>query len=91
LTHTTIIDHVIRICDFPADSIMVEFIDHQQWPTLEHVVSGGFDDVGEFSTVRDDGITFEDTPMLIHLQRFKAFLLYFLNKTCWGEGPTSMM
>jgi hypothetical protein len=54
---------------------------------LEHVVSVGFDEVGEFVTVRDDRISFEYTPMLTHLQRFKAFQLYYRNKTCWGEGP----
>jgi hypothetical protein len=85
---TAIIDHVVDLCDFLADSIMMNFIDQQQWSTLEHVVSLGFDDVGEFFTVRDDGITFDDTPMLIHLQRFKAFLLYYHNKTCCSEGPT---
>jgi hypothetical protein len=26
--------------------------------------------------------------MLIHLCRFKEFLLYYKSKTCWGEGPT---
>jgi hypothetical protein len=67
---------------------MVKFIDQQQWSTLEHVVSVGFDEVGEFFTVRDDGITFEDTPMLIYLRRFKALLLYYKSKTCWGDGPT---
>jgi hypothetical protein len=44
--------------------------------------------IGEFFTVRDDGITFEDTPMLIHRRRFKALLLYYKSKTCWGDGPT---
>jgi hypothetical protein len=29
-THTAIIDHVIMLCDFPADSIMVKYIDQQQ-------------------------------------------------------------
>jgi hypothetical protein len=88
LEHTAIIDHIINLCDFLADSVMVKFIDQQQWSTLEHVVSVGFYDVGEFFTVRDDGITFNNTLMLIPLQRFKAFLLYYRNKTCWGEGPT---
>jgi hypothetical protein len=88
LACTAIIDHVINLCDFPADSIMVKFIDQQKWSTLEHVVSVGFDEVGEFFTDRDDGITFEDTPMLIHLRRFKALLLYYKSKTCWGDGPT---
>jgi hypothetical protein len=30
LAHTTIIDHIINLCDFAADSIMVKFIDQQQ-------------------------------------------------------------
>jgi hypothetical protein len=87
LALSIIIDHVMNLCDFPADSITVKFIDQQQWSTLAHVVSVGFDEVEEFFTVRDDGITFHNTPMLTHLQRFKAFLLYYRNKTCWGEGP----
>jgi hypothetical protein len=86
LTHTAIIDHVIRICDFPSDSVMVKFIDQQQWSTLEHVVSVGFDEVGEFFTVRDDGITFEDTPMLIHIRRFKAFFVVLSQQDMLGRG-----
>jgi hypothetical protein len=27
-------------------------------------------------------------PMLIHLYRFKAFLLYYKSKTFWGDRPT---
>jgi hypothetical protein len=73
---------------FPADSIMVKFINQQQWSTLEHVVSVGFEEVGKFFTVRDYGIPFEDIPMSIHLRRFKAFQLCYRSKTCWGEGPT---
>ena len=37
LTHSAIIDHIIQICDFPADSIMVKYIGQQQWSTLAHV------------------------------------------------------
>jgi hypothetical protein len=88
LVCTTIIDHVINLCDFPADSIMVKFIDQQQWSTLEHEISVGLDEVGEFFTASDDGITFEDPPMLIHLRSFKTFLLYYRSKICWGETPT---
>jgi hypothetical protein len=61
---------------------MVKYIDQQQWSTLEHVVSVGFDEVEEFFTVRDDGFTFEDKPMLVHLHKFKSFLLYYKSKTC---------
>jgi hypothetical protein len=65
---------------------MVMYVDQQQWSALEHVFLG-FDEVEEFFTVRDDGFTFEDTPMLIHLHEFKSFLLYYKSKTCWREGP----
>jgi hypothetical protein len=26
--------------------------------------------------------------MIVHIHRFKAFLLYYHSKLCWGEGPT---
>jgi hypothetical protein len=45
------IDHIIQICDFPADLIMVKYIGQQQWSTLAHVVSVGLDEVNEFFTV----------------------------------------
>jgi hypothetical protein len=35
---TAIIDHVVNLCEFPADSVIVKCIDQQQWSTLEHVV-----------------------------------------------------
>jgi hypothetical protein len=91
LTRTSIIDHVNNLWNFPADSTMVKFINQQQWSTLEHVVSVGFDEVGEFFTVRDDGTTFEDTPMLIHLQRFKVFLLYYPSKLAGARLQLRMM
>jgi hypothetical protein len=85
---TVVIDHIIRLCDFPADSVTVKYIDQQQWSTLSHVISVGLEEVDEFFTVKDNGITFDSTPMLVHLRRLKAFLAYYKSKTCWGEGPT---
>jgi hypothetical protein len=38
LTHSAIINHIIQICYFPADLIMVKYIGQQQWSTLAHVV-----------------------------------------------------
>jgi hypothetical protein len=45
--HSTIIDHVIKVCDFSADSVMVECIAEQQeqWSTLAHVVALGLEEV----------------------------------------------
>jgi hypothetical protein len=67
---------------------MVKYIGQQQWSALAHVVSVGLDEFNEFFTVRKDCFTFEDTPILVHLWKFKSFLLYYKSKTFWGEGPT---
>jgi hypothetical protein len=83
--HSTIIDHVIKACDFSADSVMVKYIEQQQWSTLASGVSIGLEEFEEFFTVKTDGITFKATPMLGYLRRF---LLFYHGKTCWGEGPT---
>jgi hypothetical protein len=82
--HTEIIDHIIKICDFPADSVMVKHIEQQQWSTLAHVVYVRLEEVEEFFTVKIDGITFEETSMIVHVHRFQAFLLYYRSKICWG-------
>jgi hypothetical protein len=66
---------------------MVKYIDQQQWSQLVHIVMVGLEEVDEFYTVRDYGITFESMPMLIHLRRFKAFLVYYKSYTCWSDGP----
>jgi hypothetical protein len=44
-TCTAIIDHIIQICDFPADSVMVNYIEQQLWSTLAHVASVGLEEV----------------------------------------------
>jgi hypothetical protein len=67
---------------------MVKYIGQQQWSMLAHVVSVGLNEVNEFFTVQKDGFTFENTPMFIHLRKFKSFLLYYKSKTCWCENPT---
>jgi hypothetical protein len=91
LAQTAIIDHVIHICGFPADSVMVKYIDQQQWLTLSHVTTVCFAKVDEFYTVRDDGITFEVTLMVVHIRRFKAFLLYYHSRMCWVKVQLMMM
>jgi hypothetical protein len=86
--HTVVIDHIIWLCDFPADTVMVNDIDQQQWLTLSHVISVGLEEVDKNFNVEDDGITFDSTPMLVQLHMFKAFLVYYKSKTFWGEGKT---
>jgi hypothetical protein len=77
--HTLVISKIISLCDFPADSTMVRYIDQQGWSELEHVAMIDVDVVKDFFTVRNDG-NYEAKPMLIHLRMFKAFLLYFNQK-----------
>jgi hypothetical protein len=36
--HTEIINRIIKICGFSSDSLMVKYIDQQQWSELAHVV-----------------------------------------------------
>jgi hypothetical protein len=67
LTHSAIIDHIIQICAFHADSIMVKYICQQQWSTLAHVISVRLHEVNKFFTARKDDFTFVDTPLLVHL------------------------
>jgi hypothetical protein len=43
--HTAIIDQVIKLCDFPSDSIMVKYIDQQQWSQLVHIVTVELEEV----------------------------------------------
>jgi hypothetical protein len=49
--HTVIIDQVIKLCDFPSDSIMVKYFDQKQWSQLVHIVTVGLEEVDEFYTV----------------------------------------
>jgi hypothetical protein len=76
---TLIISKIIFLCGFPADSTMVRYIGQQEWTELEDVTMIDVADVKDFYTVRDDG-KFEAKPMLIHLRKFKAFLLYYMRR-----------
>jgi hypothetical protein len=85
---TEIINHIIKICGFSSDSMMVKYIDQQQWLELAHVVMHGLEDSKGFEVFRDDGITIAGKPMLIHQKLFQSFLLYYKQRTLWEEdGP----
>jgi hypothetical protein len=43
---------------------------------LIHVTTIGLDEVKDFQTVRDDGVTYSAKPKLVYLCLFKCFLLY---------------
>jgi hypothetical protein len=68
---------------------MAGFMDQQQWSELEHVVMTALDEIKDFATFRDNGITYEGKPMIIHQKKLRAFLLFYKLKTLWEEeGPT---
>jgi hypothetical protein len=47
------------------------------------------DEIKDFATFRDNGITYEGKPMIIHQKKLRAFLLFYKQKTLWEEeGPT---
>jgi hypothetical protein len=48
----------------------------------------GCDEVKEFFIVGKDGFTFDDTPMLVHLQTFKGFPVVLHEQDLLGRGLT---
>jgi Mg-chelatase subunit ChlI len=43
--HTKIIKHIIELCGFSPDSLMVRYMDQQQWSELEQVVMTTLDEI----------------------------------------------
>jgi hypothetical protein len=43
IVRSPIIAYIIKLCKFPEDSTMVEYIDQQGWPELIHVTTIGLD------------------------------------------------
>jgi hypothetical protein len=64
---SSIIAYIIKLCKFPEDSTMLEYIDQQGWTELIHLTTIILDEVRDFHMVRDDGVTYSTKPMLIHL------------------------
>jgi hypothetical protein len=73
---TAIIDHIIGLCGFAEDSIMVEYIDQEEWSKIHHVTSIGIYEVKDFHTIKDNG-SYEAKPLTMHLRLLKRFLLYY--------------
>jgi hypothetical protein len=75
--HTPIIDHIIMVCGFKDDSVMVECINWKEWKTLKDVISIGINEPNTFHTVKSDGVTFKARPLSGDIQMLKGFLTYF--------------
>jgi hypothetical protein len=76
---TDIIKHIIKICKFPDDSTMVEFIQQEGWASLTDVLMISMSDFSDFKTVDDKGM-YKAAPMKMHLRKFRGFLLYYHRK-----------
>jgi hypothetical protein len=62
---TKTIQHIIMLCGFPEDSIMVEVIKQQGWTELEHVPTITFDKFKDLCLLRYNGM-YLGCLMLVH-------------------------
>jgi hypothetical protein len=76
-SHSPIIGHIIMLCGFEDDSVMIEYINQAGWTTLKDVVSIGVNDANVFYTVKSDGITFKARPLPRDIRMLKGFLMYY--------------
>jgi hypothetical protein len=83
--HTPIIEHIIMVCGFKDDSVMVECINKKQWTTLNDVISIGINEPNTFHTVKSDGATFKARPLEVDIRMLKGFLTFF-KRTADTEG-----
>lgn len=77
IVRSSIVEFIIKLCKFPEDSTMVAYIDQQGWSDLVDITTIGIDEIKDFFTVKDDGVTYDAKPMLVHLRLFKCFMLYY--------------
>jgi hypothetical protein len=93
-----IIQHIIMLCSFLEDPVMVEVI--KQQTELEHVTTITFDEVKDLCLLRDDGV-YLGCPMMVHIPMLKAILHYIISAevvvvrfrtmkmTCWNTRNSS--
>jgi hypothetical protein len=77
---TKIIQHIIVLCGFPEDSLMVEVIKQEGWTKLEDITLIAVDEVKDLLLLRGDGMHL-GFPMMVHICMFKAFLIYYKRKS----------
>ena len=52
---TEVIQHIIKLCGFAADSTMVSYIDQEQWETIYDVITYHFKQIDDMNVIRDNG------------------------------------
>jgi hypothetical protein len=58
--HSPVINHIIMLCGFDYNSVMVDYINQEQWTTLNDVVSIGVNEPNTFLMVKPGGTTLSD-------------------------------
>ena len=76
---TEVIQHITKLCGFAEDSVMVSYIDQEQWENIFDVVTHWFRQIDEFNVIRDNG-KFDAKPMLKDRRMLKCFLLFYRKK-----------
>ena len=79
---TEVIQHIIKLCGFAEDSVMVCYIDQEQWENIFDVVTHQFRQIDEFNFIRDNG-KFDAKQMLKDRRMLKCFMLFY-RKMCDG-------
>jgi hypothetical protein len=79
---TNVIQHVVDLCKFSSESIVVEYIASQEWEKLHHITMV---QVNKFHIVKKDG-KFHAKPLKHHLCTFQCFL-YYKRKSREIYGP----
>jgi hypothetical protein len=77
---TDIIQCIIDLCDFPSDSLVVEYITNKAWSTLTEVATIMVNEVDNFCINKKDGL-FDAKPMKLHLYKLQCFLLFYGSKS----------
>jgi hypothetical protein len=80
IIHTPVVAKIISLCDFSDDSVMVKFIKQKQWEKLFQVTNIKVDDIKDFHTVKNDGISLDEKPLMTHLRMLKCLLVYYKRK-----------
>jgi hypothetical protein len=77
---TNIIQHIMMLCGFPEDSLMVEVIKQEGWTSWRISVSSLLTRSRITGLLRGDGMHL-GCSMMVHICMFKAFLLYYKRKS----------
>ena len=75
--HNPLIAKIISLCGFSDNSVMVKCIKQKKWNKLCQVTNISVDDIKDFHTVKKDGISMDEKPLMTHLRMLKGFLLYY--------------